>query len=992
MSFDLLIQGIEQQRQKAAAFYKVDLHIHSYESHDFPKLGDKEYSAKTLLPEDIENNPQHFIDFAKKVEDLRVIAITDHNLSRISTTIAKLSDAQITALPGMEVTLQATIFPDSKIHVLTIFPERCASEDIEKIFPFSCNMPLYDQRTKDSVAQITVDEFVKLVHDAGGICIAGHVNSDKGVRTLFKDYNIRQLETKLKIEKFKKNEAQGKLTLHQKAQLETLQEQVKKLEDEMQNRYLEFLTKHEFDAVEVQKSTDNQYYSGIHTDALGIKSLSCVIGSDAHNLQDIGLRNSTTYIKMQSPGFRDLRRALGDPATRIRYEDSGPHIKTPRILGVKFGGGFFKQHIIGFSDNLTCLIGGRGSGKSATIEALRYLFEHELSHLTKEKRADINNRRLHTLNGVAVEVLYADHNDEQFVLRRNYGTLKTECFDLTGQKQNEIDVALASNLDVKVFGWGEIEELARNKREQLRLIDGFIPDIQQLQESVRNALRLLEINTQEIINLAKNIQDLLPKIDELPQKESEFNRLSTPEVNVIFSEHDRNETAKSAIDSLTRSLTEISGRFQDDNTGKAFDILQELEGSLKNVSEKLNSYDWVSSFQETVRVNAQEIQQSYDLFIAKLNDLLVFISSKGQTLVEEGVRIEGNLNSTIEDKEGGDLQKKLARRRQLSSEVAHLRSIKDEIDHKRNKINDLMNYRNSTLLPDLENSRKVVTDTRLRKIDEINKRLEHLNAAVKVSLTLQPLEDKETFRLKLGAPDEKAPDGILKGVNRLYKKDDYAGHYVRKHTPSSFVRSIIEPGDYSSLIVTSEDANLAKDVIDLEKAKGVANHLSPYLEGTDNQFNAANLEKLLDLEHLDIEDLPVIKLDDKSIEDLSPGQRCSTLIPIILLESTSPLIIDQPEDNLDNELVFDLVVDILRSLKQQRQIIVATHNPNIPVSGDAEQIIVFETNSKKDCDVACQGSIDDETVIEKIKAIMEGSENAFRIRAEKYGYQLSVLP
>lgn len=68
-----------------------------------------------------------------------------------------------------------------------------------------------------------------------------------------------------------------------------------------------------------------------------------------------------------------------------------------------------------------------------------------------------------------------------------------------------------------------------------------------------------------------------------------------------------------------------------------------------------------------------------------------------------------------------------------------------------------------------------------------------------------------------------------------------------------------------------------------------------------------------------------------------------------------------------------------------------TEPKHIPVSGDAEQIIVFETSSKKDCDVACQGSIDDETVIEKIKAIMEGSEDAFRIRAEKYGYQLSAL-
>jgi ABC-type cobalamin/Fe3+-siderophores transport system ATPase subunit len=164
------------------------------------------------------------------------------------------------------------------------------------------------------------------------------------------------------------------------------------------------------------------------------------------------------------------------------------------------------------------------------------------------------------------------------------------------------------------------------------------------------------------------------------------------------------------------------------------------------------------------------------------------------------------------------------------------------------------------------------------------------------------------------------------------------------------------------------------------------NHLTPCRE---NHFDSEQLEKLLKIEHCEIEDSPVIMLDGKPIEGLSPGQRCSTLIPIILLESASPLIIDQPEDNLDNKLVFDLVVDILRSLKQKRQIIVATHNPNIPVSGDAEQVVVYETVSRDEGHILHQGAIDDDKIIKDIKAIMEGSDDAFRIRAEKYGYQLS---
>ncbi len=86
-----------------------------------------------------------------------------------------------------------------------------------------------------------------------------------------------------------------------------------------------------------------------------------------------------------------------------------------------------------------------------------------------------------------------------------------------------------------------------------------------------------------------------------------------------------------------------------------------------------------------------------------------------------------------------------------------------------------------------------------------------------------------------------------------------------------------------------------------------------------------------------------------------------------------------------------MVVDILRGLKEKRQIIVATHNPNIPVSGDAEQIVVFEASSRECCEVVHQGSIDEEAIVDQIKAIMEGSEEAFRIRAEKYGYRLNFI-
>jgi hypothetical protein len=78
------------------------------------------------------------------------------------------------------------------------------------------------------------------------------------------------------------------------------------------------------------------------------------------------------------------------------------------------------------------------------------------------------------------------------------------------------------------------------------------------------------------------------------------------------------------------------------------------------------------------------------------------------------------------------------------------------------------------------------------------------------------------------------------------------------------------------------------------------------------------------------------------------------------------------------------VVDILRGLKEHRQIIVATHNPNIPVSGDAEQVVVFDSPHKDRCCAIEQGSIDEEAIVRQIKTIMEGGDKAFEMRMKKY--------
>ena len=105
------------------------------------------------------------------------------------------------------------------------------------------------------------------------------------------------------------------------------------------------------------------------------------------------------------------------------------------------------------------------------------------------------------------------------------------------------------------------------------------------------------------------------------------------------------------------------------------------------------------------------------------------------------------------------------------------------------------------------------------------------------------------------------------------------------------------------------------------------------------------------------------------------------MLPIVALTSTAPLIIDQPEDNLDNRLVSRSLFRILARLKESRQIIVATHNPNILVSGDAEQVLVLSPSGK----LEESGSIDKAEIVKHVISLMEGGAEAFRKRQTRYG-------
>jgi len=143
---------------------------------------------------------------------------------------------------------------------------------------------------------------------------------------------------------------------------------------------------------------------------------------------------------------------------------------------------------------------------------------------------------------------------------------------------------------------------------------------------------------------------------------------------------------------------------------------------------------------------------------------------------------------------------------------------------------------------------------------------------------------------------------------------------------------------------------------------------------------------LYELEGIIFEDRLEITMYDegvpKPVGQLSKGQMATALLPLILRPAEYPLIFDQPEDDLDNRFIFKTLVEIVRQLKKERQLIFITHNANIPVLGEADHVIVMRMESPMMAAPPTVGSVDE--VKEHILTLLEGGKDAFRRRQEKY--------
>jgi len=292
---------------------------------------------------------------------------------------------------------------------------------------------------------------------------------------------------------------------------------------------------------------------------------------------------------------------------------------------------------------------------------------------------------------------------------------------------------------------------------------------------------------------------------------------------------------------------------------------------------------------------------------------------------------------------------KARERATLQERQMELLGKKRELSEKEEQYRERQQRRNELIdrLSELRDSRYGV---RARVAQELNSKL-----APEIRVSVHQAGDVSAYQAKLS--------DALKGGKRWYTKQ------------AAKIAQTIPPRDFARMIQTGSEKELVERLdCDAERARWLIEQLK-------------DTTRIFELEAADLNDAPAIELKDgadyKDSSALSTGQKCTTILPILLLESENPLLIDQPEDNLDNRFIFETVVRSICAARGKRQLVFVTHNPNIPVLGEAAKVFVMSSTGKR-ASVEDSGSVDD--VKGHIETLLEGGKDAFRLRMEKYGY------
>ena len=671
--------------------------------------------------------------------------------------------------------------------------------------------------------------------------------------------------------------------------------------------------------------------------------------SDVNDPEDLRKDGTSCHIKMSAVSVEAFRQAFLDPVSRIRlHSDERPDAHA-EFLAMTWEGGFLRDTAVHFNENLNVLVGGRGTGKSTVIESMRYALG--LDPLGEEaQKAHEGVVRNVLKSGTKVSLLVRSHKPS----RRRY-TIERSVPNppIVKDEAGEVLTLLPRDVmpGVDVFGQHEISELTKSPEKLTLLLERFVdrdPALSGRKAKVRLELERSRSRIVDVHRVTKLLDERLAALPGLEETQRRFQQAGLDERLKEKSLLVREERLFSNLDerlgqyrNLHNELTEGLPFDKAFVSGKALeglpnaDILSEIEEILGTLSRQLKTLD------EQFGMSLAEADQS--IAETKLR------WSRRKSAIEE--TYERLLRELQESKIDG------AEFIQLRQQIEELRPLNDKMERLEQDLEAHEAHRRN-LLAEWED----IKATEYRHVATAAKRVStKLGDRVQVRVTMagnrEPLEKllREVGGNLAAALDRLRGQGQL-SLPELAQRCREGKEALMRHfkLPSGAAERIARAD--LDLFMRIEELELpATTEVELNTAQG---------------GKPANWQKL---------------------QALSTGQKATAILLLLLLESEAPLVIDQPEDDLDNRFITEGVVPIMRQEKRRRQFVFSTHNANIPVLGDAELILgLVATGEAREGQARIapehMASIDSRPVRELVEEILEGGKAAFEMRRFKYGF------
>lgn len=681
------------------------------------------------------------------------------------------------------------------------------------------------------------------------------------------------------------------------------------------------------------------------------KHIAIINAKDIEDPETLRKENATCLVKMSKPCFSSFKLAFSDSESRVRLNSDIKEKYYSRIESVRFVGGFLDGIAISYSEHLNALIGGRGTGKSTLIESIRYVLGIEpISKETKIQHLKVIKQNLGS-GLIELTVKSAIKHGKSYKISRRYGELP-----IVKDESGSISTFTPRDLvpDIEIFGQNEIHEIAKDSSEQLKVVERFLNTDRIEQESgIAGVKELLASTRNNISDLTSNISSLESDVEDLKAYEEDEKRYKELGIDqqlkilpVVESERSTFNTASEKVATLKEALKEFSGsipcgEFITEESIKEFPDKAIFENSKLALIELKNS---IEKSVEKMELDTESARKTFESLDKELKE-----SIEKQ---EDAITKEFKKLAPVEGLTGKQIGEEY---RELIKNIEKLKPKRTELVTEQDKLDKEVINRQA-LLAELSEKKT--------------------NRAIAFERGVKKLNRKLKGNLKVNYSSEKNRLGLIKLIVSYRLSDVGEGRLSWMKDVEEFSAPLL-----ADTIKKGQEALLGK-------SWGMTST-------TADRLSKLNNAQIMEIEEFKIDDLVSIELNVSSSEDplykkldsLSTGQQCTALLHMLLLENQDPLLLDQPEDNLDNAFIAERIVTQVRDGKLTRQFIFATHNANIPIFGDAEWIGVLEsTNENATLPIQNQGSIDQKNIQNLAAKILEGGEDAFNRRKEKYGF------